>query len=512
MYELTDETLEHSIEVLLKHCKNKKRFSKDNNQISVGGKDCSDYTNKSLRRSRANEKKYLESIFRNSAAAGSNFYCCTFENCRFINANFQECSFNCSNILYNVENNEVISCNFNDSLFSDDFLLQNIQFKHSVFCNSAFINGKIKDIDFSACTLEGTTFSNVKMENVRFTDLNLDYSIFENIKMKNVILPFSQICYVFGLLKYLKNTNDDVYISSASNSNGYISKTEFLDLMPHFVTYYTDTKDFFPLANIYFYLGENDKAKQTILFGIAEAIQEVDFRKIKYLCKLIYTYGVFNFHERQEIYNYIHSKITFYNMHSSLLYNYIVYKKEIEGYLLTNNRKETITCEIYIATNVSHEEADKLGILIYTIESVVDLYQSIYGEHKIVCRHNSPESILLVIQDFAPIAISIATGLYSVLMGYHKLEEKRLQNKKLLAEIEKLNTEKIMNELDIKLKNIELQNKQAEEKNHTRNSILSRNICQNNIEILDMHHFIYGNIPTQIDHSLVQNSYYKSNR
>ena len=108
MYELTDETLEHSIEVLLKHCKNKKRFSKDNNQISVGGKDCSDYTNKSLRRSRANEKKYLESIFRNSAAAGSNFYRCTFENCRFINANFQECSFNCSNILYNVENNEVI--------------------------------------------------------------------------------------------------------------------------------------------------------------------------------------------------------------------------------------------------------------------------------------------------------------------------------------------------------------------------------------------------------------------
>lgn len=80
--------------------------------------------------------------------------------------------------------------------------------------------------------------------------------------------------------------------------------------------------------------------------------------------------------------------------------------------------------------------------MIYTIESVVDLYQSIYGEHKIVCRHNSPESILLVIQDFAPIAISIATGLYSVLMGYHKLEEKRLQNKKLLAEIEKLNTEK----------------------------------------------------------------------
>ena len=43
-------------------------------------------------------------------------------------------------------------------------------------------------------------------------------------------------------------------------------------------------------------------------------------------------------------------------------------------------------------------------------------------------------------------------------MGYHKLEEKRLQNKKLLAEIEKLNTEKIMNELDIKMKNIELHN------------------------------------------------------
>lgn len=509
MYELTDDTLEHSIEILLKHCKNKQRFSKDNNQISVGGKDCSDYTNKSLRRSRANEKIYLESIFRNSAAAGSNFYRCTFENCQFINANFQECSFNCCNILYNVEDNEVISCNFNDSLFSDDFLLQNIQFKHSVFCNSAFINGKLKDTDFSSCTLEGTTFSNVKMENVRFTDLNMDYSIFENMEMKNVILPFSQICYVFGLLKYLKSTDDDVYISSASNSKGYISKTEFLDLIPHFVTYYIDTKDFFPLANIYFYLEENDKAKHTILLGIAEAIQEVDFRKIKYLCKLIYTYGVFSFHERQEIYNYIHSKITFYNMHSSLLYNYIVYKKEIEGYLLTNNRKETITCEINIATNVSHEEAEKLGILIYTIESVVDLYQSVHGEHKIVCRHNSPESILLVIQDFAPIAISIATGLYSVLMGYYKLEEKRLQNQKLLADIEKIKTETTVNKLDIESKKIELKNKQEEGKNHIRNIILSRNICENNIEIISMNHFICGNIPTQIDQALIQNSYYK---
>lgn len=529
--ELSEKSIDDTIQILLRHCKNKEKFRKDANQIATNGEDHKDYTNKGIKRSRVSGKKYIHSIFKNSAAAGSNFYACVFDNCKFVNANFQECSFIKSEIINSTNDISIIHSNFNESLFSDDFMLKNVDFKHSVFYNTAFIGGRIENTSFYSCTLEGTTFANVEMEKVQFTDLNIDYAVFENVKMENVILPFSQICYTFGLLSYLRDTTDNVFITSVANENGYISKKEFLELIPHFIKYYAETKEFFPLANIYFFIGENEKAKKAILAGITEAIIEVDFRKIKYLCKLIFVYGVFNFHERQEINDYICSHISFYDMHPSLLFSYTVYKKEIESYLLNNNRRGIVTAEINIATNVFPNEAKRLGVLISVIEEVIDLYKSPMGEHQIICRHNSAESIGIVVQEMLPAAIFIVVTLYAVLMKCNTLEEKWLDIKlkrcnlrtqqsrndleieKTQLEIENLKQESINRQLENELKQIELEEKrleQLEKKNKISKEILSKNIFQNNIEITKMNHIVYGNIPTQIDEVLVQYSIEKS--
>ena len=155
-YELFEQSLDNAIETLLHHCKNKQKFKKDANKVASGGIDHNDYTNKGIRRSRISGKKFIQSIFKNSAAAGSNFYDCIFDK----------------------------------SLFSDDFVLENNYFEHSVFYNTAFIGGEIANTTFYSCTLEGATFSDVSMENVHFTDLNIDYAVFENVKMHNVVLPF----------------------------------------------------------------------------------------------------------------------------------------------------------------------------------------------------------------------------------------------------------------------------------------------------------------------------------
>ena len=531
-YELSENSLDYTIELLLQHCKNKQKFKKDSNQIATGGEDHNDYTDKGIKRSKVSSKKFIHSIFRNSAAAGSNFFSCTFDNCKFINANFQECSFIKSRIINDSNNDPIIHSNFNESLFSDGFVVENTCFEHSVFYNTAFIGGTIKNTTFYACTLEGAIFSNIEMQNVKFTDLNIDYAVFENVEMQNVILPFSQICYTFGLLSYLKETTDNVYITSVANENGYISKDEFLKLIPHFIKYYTETRDFFPLANIYFFIGDKENAKKSILAGISESVIEVDFRKIKYLCKLISVYEVFNYHERQEINDYINSKISFCDMHPSLLYSYTVYKKEIESYLLNNNRKGIVTAEINIATNIFPNEAKKLGILISTIEEIIDLYKSPLGEHQIVCRHNSAESILITIQELLPTAVAIVAMFYSVLVSCTSLADKildiktkksnlqasehknKLELEKTQVEIEKLRNENIHYQLENELKQIELDSKrleQLEKTNKINQMILSKNITQNNIEVTNMNHIIYGNIPTQIDKSLVQYSYQKSN-
>lgn len=103
------------------------------------------------------------------------------------------------------------------------------------------------------------------------------------------------------------------------------------------------------------------KQKKVILEGIQKGVMSVDFRKIKYLCKLIYTYNVFSYHERYDIISYIYSRISFSNMHSSLLYNFTAYKNEIEGYLLRRNSPNIITAEINIITNISFSEEKKIG-------------------------------------------------------------------------------------------------------------------------------------------------------
>lgn len=512
--------LEHSIENLLRHSKNKNKFKKAPFFTSVGGVDTSDYTNKSLRRSCFTQKQFYETKFINSAAAGSHFSKCNFDACKFQNANFQECSFSRGLMINNPDENAVISCNFNNSLFSDGFCFEDIVFQHSVFQGTAFVDCSINNTVFFSSTLQDVQFFNAQLENVRFNDLNIDYSFFTNVHMCNVILPFSQICYSFGLLPYLMTTKDDVYITSVANEKGTITISEFLDLLPDFATYYSSTQEYFPLANIYLSRNDLTKARKAIMKGILLASNNCDFRQIKYLSKLIYTYSVFDFHQRKQIYDYINSHISFHDMNRGLLYKYNVYKDEIKSYLLDNNRFGIVTCEIDILTDVYPEEPQKLGIILSVLEQIVEQNKSEKGEHNILCRHNSAEEILITIQDiYQALAIIIPT-IYSVMLGAMVLEEKWNNRKKDRLDLEHAAELKELElhekRMDVELKELQLakekaeyiawQNKQLQEKNRIPNEILRRNITDNEIQVKEIHHITYGDIPHEIDKRILQYS------
>ena len=515
--------LDHSIETLLEHSKNKSRFRKNPFLTSVGGTDCSDYSGKSIRRSKFAQKSFLKTTFKNSAAAGSNFSSCSFDGCKFINANFQECTFTNCKVQNNMDNNPIIHCNFDRSLFSDDFHLFDIDFQHSVFRQTAFIDGTIQNVTFFSSTLQDTIFSNVFLEGVRFNDLNIDYSVFSNVHMDNVVLPFSQICFSFGLLSYLMTTKDKVYITSAKNNAGSISKDEFLSLLPDFEIYYLGTNDFFPLTNIYLSQERYSEAHKTLLSGILLATTNCDFRQIKYLCKLIYTYSVFNFHQRKKIYDYINEHISFKDMNPSLLYNYTTYKNEISSYLLTNNRPGIVTSEIDIVTNVYPDEANKLGILISVLEEIIGQKKSSNGEHSIVCRHNSAEEIIITIQDIYQTLQLIIPTIYSVLLGIFILEDKwnnhltNKLNKKNAAEQKSIELERARIELErekLALKKEQAdfaawQLNQSRQEQQIREEILRRNISDNAVDISSISHITYGDIPSDIDKNISQYSYTK---
>lgn len=505
-----EEELRKASRTLVAHCKNKTHFSLMPYELASGGIDSSDYTNRGLKRAKFSQKKFNGTKFINSAAAGSVFSNCEFKNCMFQNANFQECTFSNKPFIGSQLNEKAISnCNFNNSLFIDDFFIQNVLFKHSVFQNTSFINGRISDTVFYSSTLEDATFSNVSFENVRFSDLNIDYCTFENIKMKNVILPFSQICYAFGLLTYLLKTQDEVYITSITNEKGYISRMEFLKLLPEFIVYYKGVKGFFPLANIYLAYGDKERAREVIFEGILNSVLECDFRQIKYLCKLIYTYSVFSFHERKRIYDYMNSHISFADMNPILNFNYQTYKHEIECLLLDNNNNNIVTSEIDIATNISYDNQVQIGVIISALEQIIENGKSEFGEHSITCRHNSDIQIAVIIQDVYESLKIIIPNIYYVLMGILALEEKAAARKRIqwekkhqqqLDEIELERTKiRLQREkLALQKETAEYEEQKMQKENATdkiKNEILRKNIQNNNITVRYIKHLSYGNIP-----------------
>ncbi len=509
-----------SREKLTEHAKNKNKFKASPILTSVGGIDSSDYTDKSIRRSQISQKEFHTTKFINSTAAGSNFICCKFDNCEIKNANFQECIFSQNEFINHIEKNAISFTNFNRSLFSNNFLIDNVYFEHSIFRQTAFVQGALRNTTFYSSTLEETVFSNITMENVRFNDLNIDYAVFENIKLDNVILPFSQICFTFGLLPYLLSTKDNVYITSAQNSKGIIRPNDYFALLPDFEIYYLKTDSFFPLANIYLVQEKYNEARNTILNGILRATATFDFRQIKYLCKLIYTYSVFDFHQRKNIYDYINSHIMFCEMNSSLLYTYNAYKNEISSLLLNNNRTGIVTSEIDIITDVYPEEAIKIGKLLSTIEQIIETGKSEKGEHSILCRHNSGEELFVVIQETYESLQVIIPAIYSVLLGFLVLEEKWENRKKnkidqhSASELKEIEVERARIALErdkIALAKEKYELSQMQLKMAGIQKDLRKNILQNNIDILKIQHISYGDIPPAANKTIIQCSAQKSN-
>lgn len=503
-----------SVEHLLRHSKNKSRFKRNPILISTGGIDSSDYTSKSLRRSNISQKKFIQTVFQNSGAAGSHFSLCHFNKCKIKNANFQECTFYGGSIRNNAINNPVISSNFNNSLFTNRFEISNCVFEHCVFHGTAFINCNIYNAIFFSSTLEDTLFSNTNLQDVTFSDLNIDYSVFENVQMQHVILPFSQICYSFGLLPYLMHTSDEVYISSSDTDCGYISKESYLRLLSDFLIYYSGTKDYFPLANIYLAFGENDRARDAIKKGILSAIASYDFMRIKYLCKLIYSYPVFNYHERKSIYDFINAKISFSDADPRLQYNYSVYRDEINNYLLNNSKQDILTSEINIITNINYNDSVRLGNLLSTLEIVIECTKSAEGEHNISIRHNSNIEIAVFLQDFYQALTVIIPGIYSILLGIEILKEKKIANKQSMR---KLEYEESLKAIEIENKQVELErNKIARQKELIElqkqldipldwdQEKFRQNILDLDINISEIHHITYGNIPPDANENIIQ--------
>ncbi len=115
--------------------------------------------------------------------SGASFTDCIFENCDLSIANLHNVTFN---------NIEFIGCKMLGLQFQDcSHLLFSVRFEHCALNMSSFYDVKMKDTEFSKCTLKETDFSQSDLTNATFDECDLHLAIFEQTNLEGADLRTS---------------------------------------------------------------------------------------------------------------------------------------------------------------------------------------------------------------------------------------------------------------------------------------------------------------------------------
>lgn len=369
---------------LSSHMKNKLFFNPTPFKVQHNVLVYESFTTKNLRQSFFDKCTIDGADFTKAGLSGSVFVDCMFKPSSFWDTNLQACDFR--------------SCTFENIEFKYTRMNKSV-FYNVVFSKCVFISVSICDAIFESCifdrcqwtpiSVENTVFRNTSLDSVKMHSMNLEFATFDNICIKNTKLPFPTIPFVFNGLTYLTKTNDPVRITSATKEVG-LSVEEYLGLLATLKQFYSITKNYFPLANIFLAQGNDKEATASIVYGIDTAIMTRSFRMLNYFCKQINYVESLDPHIRQEIYSRILLQASRLDLkefeRNSLSRNLALARKE-----LFEKATHYENIQISIQTGIDCEETDKLSILL----SVIDHLLRDYGQYSIEIRHNSPFDVFV---------------------------------------------------------------------------------------------------------------------
>lgn len=410
-------------------------FSKANNIIFNHGQERGNFSEsfagQSIKRANINAAN-ITSNFQSAAVTGSKFTNCHFIKSANLNdANFEFCDFiDCFFILGNGLN----SISFNGSYFIET-TFQNTDIMHTTFTNVIFENCTFENLKIESTTFENSTFINCTFNHVDLSELNMDFVDFESIKQMNeVVLPLSQISYMFGCLDYLLTTNDRIYINS-KDKNICIA-----DILQDLLCYYTNSREFFPMANILIAQKRFEQAREVIVYGIRSLVQaeSIDFRMFKYLCKLASKYSLLRKIEK----DYLNAGIISIfedktlSRYRSKLNSHL---GEIQTYLSKENGSAIVSLE----TNLANVNPQRIASII----EITNLIEDLFGCNiAIKVTHNSSPIIDLIIsagQSFLLVAgvkyylSKVAGAIYKLFTSLFSFKKKKVAKKD--AEMQKEN-------------------------------------------------------------------------
>lgn len=339
-----------------------------------------DFSNKTLNHTILEHCRIIGSNFNQAAVTGSMFSHCKFRDCSMEMTDFEFCDFKHCEIYSNKET----SASFNNSTFYES------EFHNMVF-DSALLTGTY----FQKCVFDHVTIAYTTMENALFQDcifhdvnlqnLNMDYVELVNPSMRNAILPMAQIPYMFGCLQYLIDT-DDIVTIVGTNSKPLTKQKYLSEVLPFLIEYFTEKKEYFPVANIYIAQGNGPQAFQFLMDGMAKSIAQRDFRMIKFYCKLISNNEVF---PKKTLHDFYHKLCRLLPVNNMEAMSYIKNMGEIKYLLFDRNRKTTLHFTFF--TNFYSKEIDKVVCVIGRLFKLAKMSSSMYpNDVEIKLKENSP--------------------------------------------------------------------------------------------------------------------------
>ena len=374
----------------------------------------------------------LDSKYNGSCIAHPQFKKCSFDgtkfhgingiasniiDCYFKNTEFKDSGMASSNFsgTHFAKNTALINCGCTESSFIN-VSFSEVLAEGSVFDRSFFIHAVFENTEFCHCSFEDVLFQNVTFKNCDLLHANLEYADFQNLQLEQVNFPFWGILRAFGGLQAIQRSIGSTI--QYANGTKCLAASQFLMQLPDLQAYFAKKKEYFILANINIFIGNQKKALYYIMSGLKCSLEQKDFRMIRYLCKLASLNHFFTIKELRQLYQSLttNSQISHLNNHQYQLYLREI--AEIRRWLLDmpfSRPQMVITCTTELDPGDYIGLAELLKFVDQTIQRELPQCTCYYS-----VRHNSPPSLEYFISDVLPNLYGFVSILSISLLGLSK--------------------------------------------------------------------------------------------
>lgn len=315
--------------------------------------------NKTIIKQSAKRSTFDRVCISNSSIINSAFSGSTFTNTDFIDNHITGNSFVCSifkhftlqsNGSAEYKSNNFSQCYFECSSFNS------IVFSNSTWLNSEIYQSDITNCQIVSCTLEGTVFKKSILRNIMMGNANLDYMIIDDSKLIDVIFPFYQFAYIIGISKYLNETNSyNKFFFKAGEK--IVDLNEYKNNIENLLYYYYERGEYFPICNLFYSIGDTDRAAEFLSIGISKALEQNDFRLIKHFCHLGKYYSLLDYYTTLDIKSKIDAYLKNKAFSENELNQALIKTSEINSLLNEKSTGKTFL-QIELQTNVDRNDSN----------------------------------------------------------------------------------------------------------------------------------------------------------